>query len=249
MSKVTSRQELKDYCLRRLGYPIVEIPIDENQLEDRISDSIEYYIDYHYDATTKVYYKHTVTQEDIDNKYITVPDSIIGVSRLMPLGTMMSTNYMWDIRYQLVLNNLWDLTSTQVSTYYMSMQHIALLEQMFSGQKQVRFNRHQNKVFIDMGWGTDEAPIGTVLVLECYQVLDPDEYRDVWNDRVLKKLATAYIKRQYGENLIKYRGDLNLPGGLTLNGQQIYVDAVNEIDKIESEFQDMYQEPSSFFMG
>jgi len=156
---------------------------------------------------------------------------------------------MWDIRYQLVLNNLWDLTSTQMTSYYMSMQHISLLEQMFQGQVPIRFERHQNRVYIDAAWGTDELPAGTVIVLEAYQVIDPDQFTDVWNDRVLKELATAYIKRQYGENLIKYKGDLNLPGGLTLNGQKIYDDAVQEIERIESEFQDLYSEPPEFFCG
>jgi hypothetical protein len=249
MARVSSREQLKQYCLRRLGYPIIEIPVEDTQLEDRISDAILFYIDYHYDAVSSVYYQYTVNDDDVNNRYVTVPDSIIGVSRLLPINALMTQSYMWDIRYQLVLNNLWDLTSTQMTSYYMSMQHISLLEQMFEGQVPIRFERHQNRVYIDAAWGTDELPSGTVIVLEAYQVIDPDEFTDVWNDRVLKELATAYIKRQYGENLIKYKGDLNLPGGLTLNGQKIYDDAVQEIERIEAEFQDLYSEPAIFFTG
>jgi hypothetical protein len=249
MPAVNTRQTLKDYCLRRIGFPIIEIPISDEQIDDRVNDALQYYIDYHYDATSSVYYQYTVNDTDVTNRYITVPDSIVGVARLLPINALMTQSYMWDIRYQLVLNNLWDLTSTQMTSYYMSMQHISLLEQMFQGQVPIRFERHQNRVYIDAAWGTDELPSGTVIVLEATQVIDPDMFTDVWNDRVLKELATAYIRRQFGENLIKFKGDLNLPGGLTLNGQQIFEDAKAEIERIEQEFQDMYSEPAIFFTG
>jgi hypothetical protein len=249
MAKIASRQDLKDYCLRRLGFPIIEIPITDEQIEDRVNEALQFYTDYHYDATSSVYYQYTVNDTDVQNRYVTVPDSIVGVTRLLPINALMTQSYMWDIRYQLVLNNLWDLTSTQMTSYYMSMQHISLLEQMFQGQVPIRFERHQNRVYIDAAWGTDELPSGTVIVLEAEQTIDPDMFTDVWNDRVLKELTTAYIKRQYGENLIKFKGDLNLPGGLTLNGEKIYNDAINEIEKLESEFQDLYSEPAAMQCG
>ncbi len=249
MAQVTSREELKEYCLRRLGYPLISIEVEDSQVEDRIDDCLQYYIDYHYDATAKVYYKHTVTADDIENRYITVPDHIIGVNRILPLNNLLSKSYMFDIRYQLILNNLWDLTSTSMLPYTIAMQHIRMLEMMFVGEVPIRFNRHQNKVYIDLGWGSEQCPEGTVMVLECYQTIDPEEYTDVYNDRILKKLCTAHIKRQWGENLLKYKGDLNLPGGLTLNGEQIYSEAVREIEKLEEEFMSSYSEPVSFLIG
>lgn len=249
MSKVTSRADLKDYCLRRLGFPIIEINVSDEQIEDRISDAMQYYVDYHYDATSKVYYKHTVTQEDVDNRYVTVPNSMIGVTRILPLNNLLSKSYMWDIRYQLILNNLWDLTSTSMVPYTIAMQHIRSLELLFNGEIPIRFQRHENKVHIDAGWGTQQLPVDTVIILEGYQIIDPELYEDVYDDRILKKLATALIKRQWGENLIKFKGDLNLPGGLTLNGQEIYTDSVREIEQLEAEFQSKYEEPPIFFMG
>ena len=172
MSSVSTRAELKDYCLRRLGFPLIEINVSDEQIEDRISDAMQYYIDYHYDAVSKVYYTHTITAEDSANRYITVPDSIVGVTRILPINNLLAKSYMWDIRYQLILNNLWDLTSTSMLPYTMAMQHIRSLELLFNGEIPIRFQRHENKVWIDMGWGTNQAPDGTIIVLEVYQVID-----------------------------------------------------------------------------
>jgi hypothetical protein len=249
MSKISSRKELKDYCLRRLGFPVIDINVSEEQIEDRLSDAFQYYIDYHYDAVSKVYYKHIVTQEDIENRYLTVPDHIIGVTRVLPLNNLLSKSYMWDIRYQLILNNLWDLTSTSILPYTIAMQHIRNLELLFVGEVPIRFQRHENRVFVDLGWGTQQCPEGTTMVLECYQAIDPETYTDVYDDRWLKKYATAMIRRQWGENLIKFKGDLNLPGGLTLNGEQIYSEATREIEKLEAEMLSQYSIPCEFMMG
>lgn len=248
MSSVSTRSELKDYCLRRLGFPLIEINVSDEQIEDRISDALQFYVDYHYDAVSKVYYKHTITQTDIDNRYVTVPDSIIGVTRIFPINNLLSKSYMWDIRYQLILNNLWDLTSTSMLPYTIAMQHIRSLELLFNGEIPIRFQRHENKVWVDMGWGTTQAPIDTVIIFECYQVINPEQYPDVYNDRIVKKLSTALIRRQWGENLMKF-GGISLPGGVTLNGQEIYTEATREIEKLEDEFQSMYELPAEMFIG
>lgn len=155
---------------------------------------------------------------------------------------------MWDIRYQLILNNLWDLTSTSMVPYTIAMQHIRSLELLFNGEIPIRFQRHENKLWIDMGWGTQQCPEGTVIIIECYKVLDPEEYEDVYNDRILKKLATSLIKRQWGENLKKF-GQISLPGGVVLNGDKLYAEAVTEINQLEEEFQSKYEEPPQFLMG
>nr|QMP83644.1 MAG: hypothetical protein [Caudoviricetes sp.] len=248
MSTVSTRTELKDYCLRRLGFPLIEINVSDEQIEDRISDALQFYADYHYDATTKVYYKHTIDATDAENRYITVPDNIIGVTRIFPMNTLLSKSYMWDIRYQLILNNLWDLTSTSMLPYTMAMQHIRSLELLFVGEIPIRFSRHENKVWIDMGWNTSQAPDGTVIVLECYSVINPEDFPNVYNDRILKKLATALIKRQFSENLKKF-GGISLPGGITLNGDKLYAEAVDEINALESEFQLAFEEPPQFLLG
>lgn len=248
MSKVTSREELKEYCLRRLGFPVIEINVSEEQIDDRIDDAFQFYTDYHYDATSKVYLKHTVTQQDIENRYVQLNDSIIGVTRILPINNLLSKSYMWDIRYQLILNNLWDLTSTSMVPYTIAMQHIRSLELLFNGEIPIRFQRHENKLWIDMGWGTQQCPEGTVIIIECYKVLDPEEYEDVYNDRILKKLATSLIKRQWGENLKKF-GQISLPGGVVLNGDKLYAEAVTEINQLEEEFQSKYEEPPQFLMG
>ena len=248
MSTVSTRAELKDYCLRRLGFPLIEINVSDEQIEDRISDALQFYVDYHYDAVSKVYYKHTITQTDIDNRYVTVPDSIIGVTRIFPINNLLSKSYMWDIRYQLILNNLWDLSSTAMLPYTIAMQHIRSLELLFNGEIPIRFQRHENKIWVDMGWGSTQAPVGDVLVFECYQIINPENYPDVYNDRILKKLSTALIRRQWGENLMKFNG-ISMPGGVTLNGQAIYTEATREIEKLEAEFQSSYEVPAEMMMG
>lgn len=249
MAKITSRIGLKDYCLRRLGYPVIEINITEEQIEDRLTDALQYFADYHFDGTSTVYYKHTVTQEDVDNRYVTLPDQIIGVVRVLPVTNLLAKSYMFDIRYQLILNNLWDLTSTSMLPYTMAMQHIRSLELLFNGEIPIRFQRHENKLYIDMGWGTEQCPVGNVIIFECYQLIDPDLYTDVYNDWWLKKYATALMKRQWGENLIKFKGDLNLPGGLSLNGEKMFNDAADEIKKLEEEMLLNFSTPCQFFMG
>lgn len=248
MSIVTSRQELKDYCLRRLGFPVIEINISEEQIEDRISDAFQFYSDYHYDAVSKVYLKHEVTEEDIENKYISVDDSIVGVTRILPLNNLLSKSYMWDIRYQLILNNLWDLSSTSMMSYTIAMQHIRSLEQLFVGEIPLRFERHENKIWVDLGWGTTQCPAGTIMVFECYKIIDPEVHTDVFNDRWLKQYSTALLKRQWGENLRKFQG-ITLPGGINLNGDNIYQDALQEITKLEDEMQSRYEMPVEFFIG
>lgn len=248
MSIVSSREQLKDYCLRRLGYPVIEINVSDEQIEDRISDAFQFYTDYHYDAVSKYYLKHTVTAEDIENRSVTVDDSIVGVVRILPLNNLLSKSYMWDIRYQLILNNLWDLSSTSMMSYTISMQHIRALEQLFVGEMPMRFERHQNKIFADIGWGTNECPEGTVMVFECYKIIDPEVYTDVFNDRWIKEYSTALIKRQWAENIRKYQG-ITLPGGINLNGDNIYQDALQQIKQLEAEMQDRYELPVEFMIG
>ena len=247
MATVTSREELKDYCLRRLGSPVIEINVDDDQVEDRIDDAFQFYREYHYDAVEMVYLKHQFTAEDITNQYISVPDVVVGVSRILPFSNKSDGTNIFSIRYQILLNDLYSLMSTNIIYYYQVKQELELINQVLVGTKPIRFNRHMNRLYMDMDWTADAVP-GDYIVVECYRILDPDTYRDVYNDMFLKRYCTALIKRQWGENLKKFNG-VQLPGGVTINADQIYQDALTDITQIESEMQSRFELPVDFMTG
>lgn len=250
MNKINTREKLIDYCLRKLGQEALEVNVTENQIEDRIDDAFQLYFDYHMDATETIYLKHVVTQEDVDNRYLLIDDSIIGITRIFPLNDVLTKNYMWDLRYQMRLNELWDFTSINMLNYTITMQHLSALEQMFVGEVPIRFQRHTNKVYLDLAWGSTQLPVGTTVILEGTKIIDPEVYRDVYNDRILKELCTAFIKQQWGTNLgLKFKGGISLPNGLVLNGEQLYNDATNDIRRLEGELQNRYELPCQFLVG
>jgi len=246
MATPTTRKEFKEYCLRRLGKPVIDINVDDDQVDDRVDEALKFYWDYHFDGSEKTYYKHQVTSTDLTNKYITLPENIIGAVSIFPIGQSLSSNNLFNIRYQIALNDLYDLTSTTMVPYYMAMQHIQFLEQLLVGNQPIRYNRNMNKLYIDMGW--DRVNVGEYLIVEAYQIVDPDVYVDVWKDRWLLRYATALIKRQWGDNITKYDG-VPLPGGLKFNGTKIRDDAQTEIDKLEDEMINSYSIPVSDMIG
>jgi hypothetical protein len=255
MATITSRSEFKDYCLRRLGFPVIDINVDDDQVEDRIDDALQYWQDYHYDGTQKIYYIHLLTNQDVSNKYIdlsNVKDSqnnslqIIGITRIFPIGDSQASVDMFDLRYQLRLNELYDFTSASYINYTMTMQHLRMLEQLFSGEVPIRYNRHMEKLFIDWAWGSQEAPAGTVVVAECYATINSTAYDMTWNDRWLKEYATALIKRTWGANLKKFN-NIQLPGGVTLNGDKIYDEAFEEIKSLEAQMSTEYFAPLEWY--
>lgn len=233
MANPASRQELKDYCLRRLGEPVVDVNVDDDQVEDRIDDALKFYQDYHYDGTERLYLKHKVTQDDINNEYITTSDAIIGVVRVFDIGDAVNSSNLFNIRYQIHLNDLFDFTSTTYLPYVTAMRHVEQLEEIFVGKKPLRFQRHKNRLHIDMDWNND-VQVGQYIIIECYRILDPDTYTDVYGDMWLRNYATQLIKRQWGENLKKFEG-MQLPGGLQFNGQQIWNEANDEVLRMEQE--------------
>ncbi len=167
MPAVTDRQTFKDYCLRRLGFPVIDINVDEDQIEDRIDDALQYWQDYHFDGLQKFYYVKAITQSDIDQKYIdlsNVQDSsnnkldIVGISRIFPIQDSQASISMFDLRYQLRLNELYDFTSASYVNYTLTLQHLRSLELMFSGEVPIRFQRHMQKLYIDWAWGSSQAP-------------------------------------------------------------------------------------------
>jgi len=246
MASPTTRSEFKEYCLRKLGKPVIEINVDDDQVEDRIDEALKYYWDYHFDGTERIYYKHTITANNVVDKYITLPENIIGAVRIFNIGDPMVTNNLFDIRYQIALNDLYTLTSVSMVPYYMMFQHIQLLEQLLVGQQPIRYNRHTDRLHIDMDW--NKVNVGNFLIVEAYQVLDPETYTDAWGDRWLSRYATALIKKQWGSNLTKFSG-LQLPGGVQFNGDKIYNDAVNEIEAMEKDMSTNYSLPAYDMIG
>jgi hypothetical protein len=247
MAAVTSREQLKEYCLRRLGSPVIEINVDGDQVEDRIDDAFQFYREYHYDAVEKVYLKHEITSQDITNQYIPMSDAVTGVERVFPFMNKSTGTNIFDIKYQILINDLYTLMSTDLIYYTEVRQELELINQLLVGQKPIRFNRNMNRLYVDMDWAADVVP-GTYIIVECWRILDPDTFTDVYNDMMLKKYATALIKRQWGENLKKFAG-VQLPGGVTLNGEVIYQEAVTEILQIESDIQNRFELPVDMFTG
>ena len=317
MAKPTTRSTFKTYCLRELGFPVIDINVDDDQLEDRIDEALQFFQDYHFDGVEKIYMKHKITTDDIVRKWIYVPDAVIGVVNVFPFDDSNSSINMFDLRYQMRLHDLYDFTSVSYVPYEITMQHIATLNLLFSGKPQYRFNRHLNKLFLDIDWNNNITTNDWVIV-ECYRKLDPDTFTasgtanvasasvvvtgtgtnfyndlfigdditvgsqtqtiveinsvtslnvysaftstattqsisksgisDVWNDRFLKRYAIALIKKQWGNNLKKFAG-IQMPGGVMLNGQAIYDEAVVEIQKIEEDIQSLNVLPPDILVG
>ena len=173
MAKPSTRKQFKDYCLRRLGWPVIDINVDDDQVEDRIDDALSFFYDYHYDGTEKIYMKHQITQADVDRKWIYCPDPVIFVTAVLPFDDSSASVNMFDLRYQLRLHDLYDFTSVSYVSYEITMQHLTTLQMLFSGKPQFRFNRVQNKLFLDVDWGRS-LKVGEYVVVECYRKMIPD---------------------------------------------------------------------------
>ena len=247
MAIPSSRQDFKDYVLRSLGYPVIEINVSDDQVEDRIDQALKYYADYHFDATDRTYYKHQVTATDKINKSIPLPDNIIGAVSVFSIGDpSVRADDLFNIRYQIALNDLYTLTSVSLVPYYMTMQHLAVIQELLVGKQPIRFSRHRNILNIDMDWNTINE--GEYLVVEAYQVIDPEVYTDVWGDRWLYLYTEQLVKRQWGTNLKKYDG-MQMPGGITFNGQKIYDEADADIKRMEQEMISNYSLPVLDMVG
>lgn len=323
MAVPASRQQFRDYCLRKLGYPVIEINVDDDQIEDRIDEALKYYYDYHFDGSEKIYYRHKVTEANrggvvseiqvtnggtgysntdtltitgngtgatatlstyangtisnvtvtayggnyypapnitintstgsgatlkaYNGGYITLPENIMGAVHVFPYGDpAVSSDDLFNIRYQIALNDLYTLTSVSMVPYYMVMQHLGLITDMLVGKQPFHYNRHTNKLYLDADW--NKITVGSFLLVEAYEVIDPDVFTDAWGDRWLQNYATQLIKRQWGSNLTKFSG-MVLPGGVQFNGEKIYNDAEQEIEKLEKEMISSYSLPVMDMIG
>lgn len=247
MANPTTRDEFKEYCLRKLGKPVIEINVSDDQVDDRLDESLKYYWDYHFDGSDKVYYKQQVTDVDKANKYITLPPNIIGAVSVFPVGDMaMRAGDLFNIRYQIALNDLYTLTSVSMVPYYMTMQNLGLIQEMLVGKMPIRYNRHKNLLYIDTDWNSIQA--GEYLLVEAYEVIDPVTYSAVWNDRWLQNYVTAKIKYQWGSNITKFN-NVPLPGGMIFNGDKILDDAKAEIEEMEHEMIHNFSMPPLDMIG
>ena len=261
-SAITTRALLQDYCLRRLGHPVIEINVDDEQISDRMDDALEYFAEYHFDGVEKVFLKHKITQVDIDNEYIdmTDPDSdvsgqeypdggpVLSVRRVLPVANFnaFQTGF-FNEEFQLRLNDLNTFTGSSLINWSMSLSNFSMVDYLFTVSATTLFNRKQDKLFLETDWA-NKFNVGDILVIECYRILDPTQYIEVYNDLFLKKYCTALIKRQWGENLKKFEG-VQLPGGVTLNGKTIYDEAIDEINKIEEEMNLKWELPPDGFIA
>lgn len=250
MANPTSRPTLIDYCLRRLGAPVIEINVDEDQIEDRIDDALQFYQEYNSDATMRTYLKHEITADDITNKYLTLNDNILYVKRIFSNAeNSAGSTGMFSVQYQMHLNDFQDLSFIgNLVTYEMTQQYLSLIDMKITGAGEaIRFNRNMNQLHLDLDWST-EIYEGKFIIVECMRIIDPTAYPDVYNDMFLKQYATALLKQQWGSNLIKFEG-MQLPGGVSINGRQIFDDATTELLAIREQMQLNYEMPADFYTG
>tara|TARA_R100000697_G_scaffold70616_1_gene83072 strand:+ start:215 stop:1042 length:828 start_codon:yes stop_codon:yes gene_type:complete len=269
---ITSRETLKQYCLRALGKPVIEINVEDDQVEDRIDEAIQYFAQYHYDGSERMYLKYQVTADDITRarenetlstvtdtadstvtaifkegkNYIPMPSNVMSVLQIFPFTDKAALN-LFDVRYQLRLNDLYDFSSTSIIHYDMTLRHLDLLDHILTGERPIRFNQHKNRLYIDMDWAND-GDAGDFLIIECYRKLDGSTFTDLFDDIFLKKYLIQLIKKQWGTNLSKFQGVAML-GGVQMNGEQIYSQAQEEINKLEEQIQLSYELPPNYMTG
>jgi hypothetical protein len=251
MANPTSRATLIEYCKRRLGDPVIEINVDEDQLEDRVDEALQYYQEYHSDATIRTYLKHQITATDVSNEYITLSNDIIFVSKLFPISSSFNSSYnFFDIKYQMMLNDIADLQNFagDLAYYEQMQQYLSLLDMKLNGTPQVQFSRKQNRLYIFGDFADEDIKAGEYIIAEVYSIVDPETYTSIYNDMWLKEYTTSLIKQQWGQNLIKFEG-MQLPGGVTLNGRQIYDDATGEIERLRENLRLEHELPPDFFVG
>lgn len=251
MAPPNSRQTLIDYCLRRLGDPVLEINVDQDQIEDRIDEAIQYYQEFHSDATIRTYLKHLVTATDVANEYIPISSNVLTVTKLFPLASSFNSSFnFFDIKYQMMLNDIADLQNFagDLAYYEQMQQYLSLLDMKLNGTAQVQWSRHQDRLYIFGDFADNDIKAGEYLVAQVYTILDPEDHTSIYNDMWLKEYSTALIKQQWGMNLIKFEG-VQLPGGVVLNGRQLYDDATSEIERLRESIRLEHEFPADFFVG
>lgn len=233
MAQPASREEFKDYILRKIGAPVIQINVSDEQVEDRVDEAISFWRDYHYNGSQLVYLKHVLTEEDVERGYVKLPERLLGISKIFDIDTSISTGTgIFNVQYQFVLNNLTDITGYSIQNYWMTMSHLEFLQEWLVGRPLIRYNKHINKLYIDAGKASLRA--GSYIIIEAYDIIDPDEYSDVWADRWLQNYASVLVREQWGLNLTKF-SNMQLVGGVSFNGEQILADARQERQTMEED--------------
>ena len=271
MAVPSTKATLKSYCLRSLGSGVIDINVSDDQVDDRLDEALQYFAEYHYDGVERMYLKHQITSDDITRGtsdasttatdvvdgsvtatwkegkgYIPIPSTVLSVVNVFPFTDSTTAN-MFDLRYQLRLNDLYDFSSTSIMEYEMTLKHLDFLEHVLVGEVPIRFSQHQQRLYLDMDWNND-VNADEYIIIECYRKLDPTTYTDVYNDLYLKRYATALIKRQWGANLSKFNG-VSMLGGVTMNGDNIYSQAQEELQKLEEQIQLAFELPVNYMIG
>ena len=281
MAKPSTRQGLIDFCKRRLGAPVLEINVDDDQIDDLVDDALQYFQERHFDGVERMFLKYQITQDDIDrgkasgtqgvgivtttatstnvdglgtvtsnwyenSNFIQVPDSVIGIERIFKFDASSISGGMFSIKYQLMLNDLYYFNSVELMQYAMVKSYLEDIDFLLTPDKQVRYNKRQDRLYIDIDWGSQS--VGNFFVIDCYRALDPASFTGVYNDSFLKKYLTSTIKKQWGQNLIKFKG-VKLPGGLELNGREMYDDAERELEDLKQRMTLEYEVPPLDLIG
>ena len=278
MAKPNSRGTLINYALRQLGAPVLEVNIDDDQIHDLVDDTIQYFNERHYNGIERTYLKYKITQDDLDrgrakgtdgvgivttsgistsnvtvssnfyetSNFISVPEHVVGIHKIFKFDTSSISGGMFSIKYQLFLNDLYYFNSVELLQYSMTKTRLEDIDFLLTPEAQVRFNQRQDRLYMDIDWGAQKA--GNFLVIDCQRALDPETFNQVYNDYFVKLYLTALIKRQWGQNLIKFRG-VKLPGGLELNGREIYDDAERDLERIKEKMMLEYELPPLDFIG
>ena len=273
MAVPTTKATLKSYCLRALGFGVIDINVSDDQADDRMDEALQYFAQYHYDGIERMYLKHLITSDEVTRarsdasttatdtadssitatwkegkNFIPIPSAVVSVVQVFPFTDTGAGSNMFDIRYQLRLNDLFDFSSTSVIQYQMTMNNIDFLHHILVGETPLRFNQHQNRLYVDMDWENDVTADVDYLIIECYRKLDPTTYTDIYDDIYLKRYATALIKKQWGANLSKF-GGVTMLGGVTMNGETLYTQALEEQNKLEEEIQLAFELPINYMIG
>ena len=253
MALPNTRDEFTDYCLRQLGHPVVEINIDDEQLDDRVDEALQWFREHHPDGSRRFYISHQLTQDDIDNGYIDVGNTdIFTVVRMFPVNTVSQTTNFFDIKYQMMLNDITDLNNYagDIAYYEQLQQHLSLLDMKLTGVPEITFSRQENRLYYYLS--SEKVSVGDYIVIEVYGIRTPTtgsaDHNSLWNHRFIKEYATALIKKQWGQSLLKFEG-MQLPGGVTISGRQIYEDAQADLERILQRFREEEDVGPVFFIG
>jgi len=280
MAQPSTKQELIDYAKRKLGAPVLEINVADEQIDDLIDDAVQFFQERHFDGVYPALFKYQITEEDINrgkakaptgvgiattsatetivgtattfsyyenSNYLKIPNSVIGVTKIFHFdGSNAVSSNMFSAKYQLFLNDVYYWGSTELLSYSMVKTYLEDINFLLTTQKQIRYNKRQDRLYLDIYWNTVNA--GDFFIIDCFSVLDPNSYSEVWNDSFLKKYVTSLIKKQWGQNLIKFQG-VKLPGGVELNGRQLYDDAQKEIDDLMEKMSNTYELPPLDMVG